>query len=403
MAISVDTILQRMIVDAYYMNPNLEGTITQGTETYIRFAAAASAIWGLYKQLDWTVDQIFPSTMSKESLEKFATDRGKNVDSLTASELLTYVLDFLRRPPSGGKASDYERWALETTSIGTVAPMTPSMISSSGGINLDSAALCDSKNTESIGFKVGGSNVGNSVIVDFGSSKRIFGAGLGVTTSRGAEFRVYSSTDGTSWTQRSSLSAERWSMDTFTAVEAQYWKVELHAIDSLESWMEPELHDVRCYGIEFYTNDDQVEQPSYAKTLKNAYGIGTMAILLAPVSLSMRAVENVRKHCEEEGPVAPKEIFVSVQRETPVNVRVTVDGFNNFEEGLFRTQVEQYFAELRAGDKFVAAQLIVFVIKSGGVDAVVETSVAGSPYVETFTLNARPEQKFVLGTLTVEG
>ena len=92
MAISIDTILQRMIVDAENMNPALIGTITQGTETYIRFSVAASAIWGVYKQLDWTVDQIFPSTMSKESLEKFATERGKDVDGLTGPELLSFVL-----------------------------------------------------------------------------------------------------------------------------------------------------------------------------------------------------------------------------------------------------------------------------------------------------------------------
>jgi uncharacterized phage protein gp47/JayE len=86
MAISVDAILQRMITDAENLNPSLIGTITQGTDIYIRFATAASAIWGVYKQIDWTVDQIFPSTMSKESLQKFATDRGKDVDNLSAGD-----------------------------------------------------------------------------------------------------------------------------------------------------------------------------------------------------------------------------------------------------------------------------------------------------------------------------
>ena len=80
--------------------------------------------------------------------------------------------------------------------------------------------------------------------------------------------------------------------------------------------MTPELHKVLCFGLEFYTDESHIEKPSYAKTMKNAYGTGTMAILLAPVSLSMRTIESVREHCEDEGPVAPKEIFVSVQRET---------------------------------------------------------------------------------------
>lgn len=404
MAISVDAILQRMITDAENLNPSLIGTITQGTNIYIRFATAASAIWGVYKQLDWTVDQIFPSTMSKESLQKFATERGKDVDNLTGAELLAFVLDLLRKPPSGGKDTDYERWALETSSNGAVASLIPSMISaSSGGIDLNADALCDPKNRESIGFRVGSSDVGKAVIVDFGSAQSIFGVGLGFTTSRGADFRVYSSTDGTTWTQRSSLSASHWSMDTFTAVEAQYWKIELHSIEALESWMTPELHKVLCFGLEFYTDESHIEKPSYAKTRKNAYGTGTMAILLAPVSLSMRTIESVREHCEDEGPVAPKEIFVSVQRETTVDIRVTVDGFNDFDEASFRTDVQKYFTELKAGDKFVAAQIIVFVIKHGGVDAVVETSVDGSAYAETVTLKAQPDQKYVLGSITVLG
>lgn len=401
MAISVDTILQRMIVDARNLDPNI--VIDQGTETYIRFATAASAIWDIYKQLDWTVDQIFPSTMSKESLEKFAIERGKDVDNLTGAELLAYVLDFLRKPPSGGKSTDYERWALETSSNGAVASITSSMISGSAGIGLDAAALLDSKNRESIGLSFGSDDVGKSVIVDFGSSQKIFGVGLGFTTSRGADFRVYSSTDGTSWTQRSTLSAAHWSMDTFTAVEAQYWKVELHAIDSLESWMDSTLHEVLCYGLELYTDEEHIERPTYAKALKNAHGVGTMAILLAPVSLSMRAIDTVREHCEDEGPVAPKELFVSVQRETAVDIRVTVEGFNSFDEIAFRQEVQKYFSELKAGDKFVAAQIIVFVIKAGGIDAVVETSVGGSAYAVTSTLVAQSDQKFVLGLLNAVG
>ena len=99
MSITVDQILQRMIVDARNYNPNI--VISQGTETYIRFATAASAVWGLYKQIDWTLDQIFPPTMNQESLEQWANDRGLNYENLTASELLTLILSYLRNPRSG--------------------------------------------------------------------------------------------------------------------------------------------------------------------------------------------------------------------------------------------------------------------------------------------------------------
>lgn len=70
-----------MIVDAKNYNPTIK--ISQGTENYIRFAAAASAIWGLYKQMDWTLDQIFPTTMNQESLEQWANDRGLEYSNLT--------------------------------------------------------------------------------------------------------------------------------------------------------------------------------------------------------------------------------------------------------------------------------------------------------------------------------
>ena len=43
MAVTVDQIFQRMVTDAKNIDPLIN--ISQGTETYIRFATAASAIW----------------------------------------------------------------------------------------------------------------------------------------------------------------------------------------------------------------------------------------------------------------------------------------------------------------------------------------------------------------------
>ena len=127
MSVTVDQILTRMLNDAHNYNPTL--VISQGTETYIRFAATASAIWGIYKQTDWTVNQIFPPTMNKESLEQWASDRNLNYENLTASELLTLIITYLRNPKSGGKPSDYERWALEASSTGKAMTIESSMFS----------------------------------------------------------------------------------------------------------------------------------------------------------------------------------------------------------------------------------------------------------------------------------
>ena len=403
MDISIDTILQRMIVDAENMNPALIGTITQGTETYIRFSVAASAIWGVYKQLDWTVDQIFPSTMSKESLEKFAKERGKDVENLTGAELLSFVLSYLRKPPSGGKDTDYERWALETVSSGSVVELLPSMVSS-GSITVNADAFCDPKDKDSIAFSVGSSDVGDSIVIDFDDTKDIAGIGLGFTTVRGGEFRVYSSEDSSTWTLRAILGTSGWSMGSFETVSARYWKITLTSIDALENWMTPALHDIKCHGIEFYTEDGTQEKPTFAKCDKNPYGVGTVGILLAPVSLSMKAIETVREHCEEEGPVAPKEIFVSVQRETTVDVKVHlgIGSSSSFDDAGFRSDVQKYFAELQAGDMIVTAQITVFAIKHGALPDSVTTRKNGGAWSSSATVVAGPDEKFILGTLSVE-
>lgn len=399
MSVSVDQILQRMITDAHNLDPNLN--ISQGTETYIRFATNASAIWGLYKQYDWTVDQIFPSTMSKESLEKFATERGKDVSEMTGADILEFVIQYLRKPPSGGKASDYERWALETVSNGSVVPMQASMVkTSSSTITVNAANLIDPKKTSTIGFAVGSSDVNKYVIIDFGSSKSIFGVGLGFTTYRNASFDIYSSTDGSAWTKRTTLNTSKWSMDDFEAVDAQYWKIQLSSIDSLASWQTASINTVKCYGIEFYTDDTVRESADYAKTIANGKGVGTVSILLAPVSLSMRLIENVRKHCEEEGPVAPREIFVSVQSESTVNLNVEISGFENLDESAFRSDVEKYFDSLQAGDMFVKAQIIVFAIKHGASNATVTYTVNGGTSLSEDSYKPSPEEKLVLGELT---
>src|SRR5690606_32625802 len=95
---SVDAILQRMITDARNLNPTIN--VSVGSDTYIRFSTAASAIYGIYKQSDWTLDQIFPQSMSPQSLEEFAAYKGWNVDDLTPAEMLYYILSMIRNPKS---------------------------------------------------------------------------------------------------------------------------------------------------------------------------------------------------------------------------------------------------------------------------------------------------------------
>lgn len=400
MSVTVDQILQRMIVDAKNYNPTIK--ISQGTETYIRFAAAASAIWGLYKQMDWTLDQIFPTTMNQESLEQWANDRGLNYNNLTASELLTLILSYLRNPKSGGKPSDYERWALEASSTGTATALAATMITGNMP-NLSAANAAKPHDRDGIAFACGTDDVEKNVVIDLGSSKEVFGIGLGFITNRAASFGVFTSDDAQSWTRQGKIDAVYWwAMTDFGAVSARYIKVELEEIESLESWQTESLNEVKSFGIEIYEPSTTDESPSTARCLSNYYGVGTVLMLLGPSSLSMRCCEAVRAKCEYEGPVAPREIWVNVPTEPILSLRVTVQGLQDLNEDSFRKDVVRYFADLEPGGLFIPAQIVVYVLKNGGTNATIEVSQDGGEYREqTSAIASGKTEQFVLGDLVV--
>ena len=401
MSVTVDQILQRMIVDAKNYNPTIK--ISQGTENYIRFAAAASAIWGLYKQMDWTLDQIFPTTMNQESLEQWANDRGLDYSNLTASELLTLILSYLRNPKSGGKPSDYERWALEAFSTGAAVTLTSSMITGNMP-NLSAANAVKPHDREGIAFTCGSSDTEKNVVIDLGDSKKIFGIGLGFITNRPATFGVFTSDDGQAWTRQGKLDAAYWwAMTDFSEVSARYVKVELEEIEALESWQTESLNEVKCFGVEVYESSESNEIPATARCLDNHYGVGTVLMLIGPSTLSMRCCEAVRAKCEYEGPVAPREIWANVPTEPVLSLRVTVQGLQNMDEEAFREDVVKYFADLEPGDLFIPAQIVVYVLKNGGTNATIEVKQNGGDYQEqTDAIPSGKTEQFTLGDLVVQ-
>lgn len=401
MSVTVDQILQRMIVDAKNYNPTIK--ISQGTENYIRFAAAASAIWGLYKQMDWTLDQIFPTTMNQESLEQWANDRGLEYSNLTASELLTLILSYLRNPKSGGKPSDYERWALEVSSTGKAIGLESSMITGNMP-NLSAANAVKPHDRESIAFTCGSSDTEKNVVIDLGDSKEIFGIGLGFITNRPATFGVFTSYDGQAWTRQGKLDAAYWwAMTDFSEVSARYVKIELEEIEALESWQMESLNEIKCFGVEVYEPSESNEAPTSSRCLDNHYGVGTVLMLVGPSTLSMRCCEAIRAKCEYEGPVAPREIWANVPTEPVLSLRVTVQGLQNMNEEAFREDVAKYFAYLEPGDLFIPAQIVVYVLKNGGTNATIEVSQNGGAYQEqTNAILSGKTEQFTLGNLVVQ-
>jgi uncharacterized phage protein gp47/JayE len=111
-----DELLNDLLTD--YRNQLPEADTAQGSLIFIKSAATASALWGLYQALGYLADQIFPDTADSASLEHHAYIRGlaRKVGE-TDADLLARLLDYIRRPPAGGNKYDYVKWALAVTGV----------------------------------------------------------------------------------------------------------------------------------------------------------------------------------------------------------------------------------------------------------------------------------------------
>lgn len=111
-----DTLLAAILTD--WRNQYPDADLSQGSLIYMRSACLASALWGLYKYQDWIARQIFPDTADTAALEHHAWVRGLSKTSgETDAELLTRLLEYIRRPPAGGNQYDYEKWSLEIDNV----------------------------------------------------------------------------------------------------------------------------------------------------------------------------------------------------------------------------------------------------------------------------------------------
>ena len=111
-----DDLLNAVLTD--YRNQFPEADTSQGSLIFIKSACLASALWGIYKYQDWISSQIFPDTAETEFLEHHTWVRGlaRRVGE-TDAELLSRLLDYIRRPPAGGNKYDYIKWALTIDNV----------------------------------------------------------------------------------------------------------------------------------------------------------------------------------------------------------------------------------------------------------------------------------------------
>lgn len=113
---SFNDILNGLLAD--HVNQDPASDIAKGGLIFMKSAAQASALWGLYKQLEYEARQIFPDSSDRENLEHHVTVRGLPlIVGETDVELLARLLDHIRRPPAGGNKYDYVRWAKEIAGV----------------------------------------------------------------------------------------------------------------------------------------------------------------------------------------------------------------------------------------------------------------------------------------------
>lgn len=121
-----DELLNNILTDyanQQFRDPNgniIPVDTSKGSLVYVKAAASASALWGLYQYQRWVINQIFPDSSDTENLEHHAYVRGlsRRVNE-TDAELLTRLLERLRTPPAGGNKYDYATWAEEITGVTT--------------------------------------------------------------------------------------------------------------------------------------------------------------------------------------------------------------------------------------------------------------------------------------------
>lgn len=111
-----DTLLNEILTDYRNQFPGID--TTRGSLVFIKAACLASALWGIYRAIEYQARQIFPDTSNTPNLEHHAWLRGMSRrPGETDAELLARLLSLIRQPPAGGNANDYVQWSLSIENV----------------------------------------------------------------------------------------------------------------------------------------------------------------------------------------------------------------------------------------------------------------------------------------------
>lgn len=111
-----DTILEEILTD--YSNLDSQPDTSTGSTAWIIASVLASVVWGLYRYQDYISRQHFPDTADTDNLNHWGSIYNVDRDEDdTDADYLAKILSFIRQPPAGGNALDYENWALDRDEV----------------------------------------------------------------------------------------------------------------------------------------------------------------------------------------------------------------------------------------------------------------------------------------------
>jgi Baseplate J-like protein len=106
---STDQLIAEGVQDMGNLDPDVD--VAQATLTFLQIACRSSALWGIYKYIQYVATSRFPDLCNSEDLQHYASNYGitPQVGESNAS-LLARVFQRLQNPPAGGNVYDYEDW-----------------------------------------------------------------------------------------------------------------------------------------------------------------------------------------------------------------------------------------------------------------------------------------------------
>lgn len=332
-------------------------------------SALSVAVWGLYKNQSWIVQNMLPDATSKDILERWARIYGIITVGKSSTQILTELTERLRNPAAGGNKADIERWAREANSNGILnLPLeepSPATITNSGFNDFNEDNFTDGDELTTA-FSTFGGGAGSSFKLDYGVgfAKDLVGSGFWKYVSESVFFKVeYSEDDATFVEVVSSyeLIGLGYSFANWDSVGAKrIWRFTMTASTVL---------DISIGEVEFY--EAGVEFVNSAVCYPNYGAIGTFHLVCSrnQERITNKLLDGIAEIIDFKIPISPHEYWVIRPSRKPITVIVNVIG-DNLNTGIMETQTRNYIKSLAPGQTFIKGQVEVICYQNGATNVI---------------------------------